>query len=241
MNNTVIVIPARMDSKRFPGKPLVKIEDKEMLLHVWEKAVMSKVGEVIIACCDKEIRGLLEKNNIKYIMTPKALKSGTDRVYNALLKSKKKYDKIINLQGDIPNINPKYIIRLSKLLDDKRAQITTLVAPIKETKYINDRNIVKVALAKQKKQYKALFFSRLPIPYNAKRYYEHIGIYGFKKNALEKFILFKKSLLEDAENLEQLRALENDMSIQVGIVDKSPLSIDTKGDLKKFLKLVKNN
>jgi len=106
MNNTVIVIPARMDSKRFPGKPLVKIEDKEMLLHVWEKAVMSKVGEVIIACCDKEIRGLLEKNNIKYIMTPKALKSGTDRVYNALLKSKKKYDKIINLQGDIPNINP---------------------------------------------------------------------------------------------------------------------------------------
>ena len=111
MSKTLIIIPVRMGSKRFPGKPLVKIRNKTMLEHVWERAKESKVGKVIIACCDKEVKDFLEEKKLDYIMTRKSLKTGTDRVFSAYssLKNKRKYNYIINLQGDVPFINYKHI------------------------------------------------------------------------------------------------------------------------------------
>ena len=234
MSNTLIIIPVRMDSKRFPGKPLVKIRNKTMLEHVIDRAKESKVGKVIVACCDKEITELLDNIKTDYIMTKKNLESGTDRVSEAFkrIKNKKKYDFIINLQGDIPFINHKYILKLKELIKQSPPCIASLVSEIKEKRKINDPNVVKAVLSKyEKNSYRAIYFSRSPVPYNSEKYYEHIGIYAYSRNSLQKFVNFEKSLLEKNESLEQLRALDNHMKILVGKVKESPISIDTRENL----------
>ena len=243
MKKTLIVIPSRMASRRFPGKPLIKLKGKSMIRHVWEKAIKAKVGEVVVACCDDAIKEELEKYNISFVMTKKSHKSGNDRVYEAYKKLSKltKSDIIINLQGDIPDMNPKSIQLLHKIIVESERNMATLVTEIKNKKSINDINIVKTVLSKDnKKSLYAIYFSRLPIPMNSKKYYEHIGIYAYTVETLKKFIQLKYSLLEDAENLEQLRALENNIKIDVGVVKKSPFSIDTPEDLKKYKRINSN-
>ena len=227
-----------MASLRFPGKPLVEINGKAMIAHVWERAILSKCGEVIVACCDKEAKDYLKKNDIPFVMTEKKLNSGTDRVYSAFssLHKKKTYKYIINLQGDVPNISPKSIQKLSSIIKQKSVAMATLVSKIKNKKFIYDKDIVKVAITKHLKLNKALYFSRSPIPYGANEVFEHIGIYAFKVNALKKFVSLKVGELEKTESLEQLRALENGVEIIVGKVNQAPYSIDTLKDLKFFLK-----
>ena len=237
-NDTLIVIPIRMASSRLPGKPLIDINGKPMVSHVWEKAISSKCGDVIVACCDTEVKDCLKKKNIPYVMTKKKLNSGTDRVYdamNALLK-KKSYKYIINLQGDVPNISPKIIQKLALIIRKKSVAMATLVSKIKEPKFINDKNIVKAAITKHLKFNKAIYFSRSPVPFGASEFFEHIGIYAYKINTLKKFVNLKMGQLEKIESLEQLRALENGIDIIVGKVNKAPYSIDTSKDLKFFLK-----
>lgn len=237
-NDTLIVIPIRMASSRLPGKPLIEINGKAMVVHVWEKAISSKCGDVIVACCDKEVRDYLKKKKIPFIMTKKKLNSGTDRVYNAMqaLLKKNLYKYIINLQGDVPNISPKIIKKLTLIIKQKSVAMATLVSKIKDPKFINDKNIVKAAITKHLKFNKALYFSRSPIPYGSKEFFEHIGIYAYKFNTLKKFVNLKVGQLEKIESLEQLRALENGIDIIVGKVNKAPYSIDTLKDLKFFLK-----
>ena len=237
-NDTLIVIPIRMASSRLPGKPLIEINGKAMIAHVWDKAKLSKCGDVIVACCDKEARNYLKKNNIPYVMTKKKLNSGTDRVYNAYdnLSKGKSYKYIINLQGDIPNISPKTIEKLASIIKKKYVRMATLVSKIKDPNSINDRNIVKAAITKHFKLNKAVYFSRSPIPCGAKEFFEHIGIYAYKSNTLKEFVNLKMGELEKIESLEQLRALENGIDIIVGKVNKAPYSIDTSKDLKFFLK-----
>ena len=237
-NDTLIVIPIRLASSRLPGKPLINISGKAMIEHVWEKAKLSKCGDVIVACCDKEARDYLKKKKISYVMTKKKLNSGTDRVYDAMnsLLKKDSYKYIINLQGDVPNISPNIIKKLALVIRQKSVAMATLVSKIKDTKFINDKNIVKVAITKQLKFSKALYFSRSPIPFGARDYFEHIGIYAYKVNTLKKFVSLKMGQLEKIESLEQLRALENGIDIIVGKVNKAPYSIDTSKDLKFFLK-----
>ncbi len=237
-NDTLIVIPIRMASLRLPGKPLIEINGKAMVAHVWERAILSKCGDVIVACCDKEARDYLKKNNIPFVMTKKKLNSGTDRVYSAVdsLFEKNTYKYIINLQGDVPNISPKSIKKLSLIIKQKSVAMATLISKIKNKKFINDKNIVKVAITKHFKLYKALYFSRSPIPYGANEVFEHIGIYAYKINALKNFVSLKMGELEKIESLEQLRALENGIEIIVGKVNQAPYSIDTLKDLKFFLK-----
>ena len=237
-NDTLIVIPIRMASLRLPGKPLVEINGKAMVAHVWERAILSKCGDVIVACCDKEAKDYLKKNNIPFVMTKKKLNSGTDRVYSAVdaLFKKNTYKYIINLQGDVPNISPKSIKKLSLIIKQKSVAMATLVSKIKNKKFINDKDIVKVAITKYFKLNKALYFSRSPIPYGANEFFEHIGIYAYKINALKKFVSLKMGELEKIESLEQLRALENGIEIIVGKVNQAPYSIDTLKDLKFFLK-----
>ena len=198
MKKTLIVIPTRMGSKRFPGKPLVKINDKSMLIHVWEKAIKSKVGDVVVACCDEVIKKELERNNINFIMTKKNHRSGTDRVHEAykILSKLKKYDIVINLQGDIPDIHPKNIQVLNAIMLNLKSSMATLVTIIEDKKKIHNKNIVKAVLANnQNKSHRAIYFSRLPIPMNSKKYYEHVGIYAYTASILEKFVKLKYSLL----------------------------------------------
>ena len=243
MNNTLIVIPVRMASKRFPGKPLVDIYGKSMIYHVWERAVKSKVGDVLVACCDKEVVEYLKKNKIKYVNTKKNLRSGTDRVYDAMrIAGKlKNYKYVINLQGDLPNINPTDIRKLSSQIRKNNSDIVTLATKIKDKKKIKDKNIVKVAISKNNNAYKAIFFSRAAIPYNSPSYYEHVGVYAYDIAILERFITLKQGALEKLESLEQLRALENRINIDVSIINKAPYSIDTPMDLKNYLNSIKNN
>ncbi len=241
MNNSLIVIPIRMDSKRFPGKPLINIFGKSMIYHVWERAVKSKVGDVLVACCDKEAVEYLKRNKIDYINTKKNLRSGTDRVYQAIKKSGKlkNYKYIINLQGDLPDINPADIRKLASNIKKNNSKIATLATKILDTKKIRDKNIVKVALSKHKNSYKALYFSRAAIPHDSPNYYEHVGIYAYDISILEKFVSFKQGTLEKLESLEQLRALENSINIDVSIINRAPYSIDTPRDLRVFLNSTK--
>ncbi|MEC8099927.1 MAG: 3-deoxy-manno-octulosonate cytidylyltransferase [Pseudomonadota bacterium] len=242
MSKALIIIPARMSSSRFPGKPLININGKTMLERVWSCAVKANIGDVYVACCDKLVKDLLIKKKIPYIYTKKNLKSGTDRVYEAFLKVKNRrsYKIIINLQGDIPFLNTNHLRRLYDILKNKNYQMATLASHILDSKKINDSNIVKIAMTKWKKNiFRAIYFSRAPIPYNSKKYYEHIGIYGYTPLVLKTFINLKSSKLESSEKLEQLRALESLIAIYVGIVKDSPISIDTPMDLKKLNKILK--
>ena len=243
MNNSLIVIPIRMASKRFPGKPLVDIYGKSMIYRVWERAIKSKVGDVLVACCDKETMDYLKKYKIEYVNTKKNLKSGTDRVYYAIKKAGKlkNYKYIINLQGDLPNIDPGVIRKLANHIKKNNSKIVTLATKIIDNKKIKDKNVVKVALAKNKGNYKAIYFSRAAIPYNSLDYYEHIGIYAYDVSILEKFIACKQGTLEKLESLEQLRALENNINIDVSIVNRAPYSIDTPRDLKNYLNSIRDN
>ena len=229
-NDTLIVIPIRMGSSRLPGKPLIEINGKAMISHVWHQAVASNAGDVIVACCDKEASDYLKKNNIPYVMTKRRL--------NAIevLKKNNSYKYIINLQGDIPNISVASIKKLALIIRQKSVCMATLVSKIKNSYAIEDKNIVKVAITKNLKLNKALYFSRCPIPYGAREFFEHIGIYAYKINTLKRFVNLKMGQLEKIESLEQLRALENGIDIIVGKVNKAPYSIDTLKDLKFFLK-----
>ena len=237
MTKALIIIPARMASTRFPGKPLININGKTMIERVWECAIKADVGDVYVACCDKSVKNLLIEKKIPYIYTKKNLKTGTDRVYHAFLKIKNKlnYNLIINLQGDIPYLNSNHLRSLFKILKNKNYQMATLASKIKDFEKIEDKNIVKIAMTKcNDNVYRAIYFSRLPIPYGSKEHYEHIGIYGYTPKILKEFVSMTNSKLESTEKLEQLRALENLVSIYIGTVKDPPIRIDTQTDLKKL-------
>ena len=241
MVKALIIIPTRMSSSRFPGKPLINIEGKTMLERVWCLAKKAKIGDVYVACCDKKIKDLLIEKNIPYIFTRKNLKSGTDRVYNAFqkIKDRASYNLVINLQGDIPFFNPNYLIRLYNLFKLDNYKMATLASPIKEKGKINDPNIVKIAMARYKNNaFKALYFSRLPIPHGSKNYYEHVGIYAYNPKTLKDYVSMRTSKLENSERLEQLRALENNIQIDISLAKSSPIGVDTKEDFEKVRNLL---
>ena len=240
-----IIIPARMASTRLPNKPLADILGKSMIQRVYEKALESKVGAVYVACDGEEIAAEVAKFGGKSILTDAGLESGTDRVYAALQKiTEQNFDLIINLQGDLPNIDPKVIKAAADAALNNDADISTVASVIKNHAEINDPNVVKIAIAFNDEKYgencgRALYFSRLPIPYDKNqeaKYYHHIGIYAFKPASLAKFVALKPTEMARRESLEQLRALENDMKIVVNIVDAHPLSVDTQQDLDNIIK-----
>jgi 3-deoxy-manno-octulosonate cytidylyltransferase (CMP-KDO synthetase) len=254
-NKIAIFIPVRLASTRLPNKPLADICGQTMIERVYRQAIAANLGEVFIACDSKEIASEVAKFGAKYVITDPNLPSGTDRIYSALNQLDKKitddFEVIVNLQGDLPIIDPAIISRIGLSCLKNNHQITTAAAVIRDAAEINNPNVVKIALAPYKNSDKplidgqinsglALYFSRSPIPYGAGDYYHHIGIYAYKKDALEKFVSFEASILEKREKLEQLRALENDMKIAVEIFDSYPHSVDTKEDLEKVISLIKN-
>ena len=227
---SIIVIPARMNSQRFPGKPLKKILGKPMIAHVIDKAKKSNAGPVLVACCDQEIANFAKEYKTEYVMTDPEFNSGTDRVYAAISEydKKKYYDLVINLQSDIPGIEPKSIKILFNLAKTRQSDIATLASLIRNKKLINDPNVVKVVISKKGE---SIYFSRSKIPYGSSSFYEHIGIYAFKRSILENFVKLGPSMLETTEKLEQLRALEEGIKIDIALINKAPVGIDTPNDI----------
>ncbi|MES2678190.1 MAG: 3-deoxy-manno-octulosonate cytidylyltransferase [Pseudomonadota bacterium] len=236
-SRVLTIIPARLASTRLPNKPLADIFGKSMIVRVFEQAQKANLGEVVVACDCQEIVQVIENAGGKAIITDPNLPSGTDRIFAALLKmpNYQDFEVVVNLQGDLPVIDPDVIIAAANAALKSDADIATVASKIKNADEINNPNVVKIAIAfgENENLGQALYFSRAPIPHGAGEYYHHIGIYAYKRKALEKFVNLKPSLLEKRESLEQLRALENQMKIIVQIVDSHPLSVDTKEDLEK--------
>jgi 3-deoxy-manno-octulosonate cytidylyltransferase (CMP-KDO synthetase) len=230
------VIPARYGSTRFPGKPLVNINGKPMIQHVWESSAKSKlINELYVATDDKRIFDTVNGFGGNAVMTSKKHKSGSDRI-GEIIKNKK-CDIVVNIQGDEPFINPGNIDKaIIPLIKNDDIQVSTLCIPIKHKDEINNPNVVKAVTDKEGF---ALYFSRFAIPYNRDKainivYYKHIGLYVYRKKYLLEFIKLKPSKLEKAEKLEQLRILENGTKIKVVITNIDSFTIDAKSDLKKL-------
>ena len=244
MNKIAIIIPSRLKAKRLENKPLKLINNKEMILHVYEAATKSKSGEVYVATPDEEIIKVVKEFGGNAIKTSKDHETGTDRifeVFKSVLKNEPKL--IINLQGDMPNIQPKAISNLVEYMSKDKCDIGTLASGIKLKSEMDNPNVVKVAVAgtlSEKIFLNAVDFFRTNL--NSKlEVYHHVGIYAFTNKALIKYVSLKRSNLELERNLEQLRALENKMSIHVGYIDSCPLSVDTEEDLIEIRKIMEKN
>ena len=232
-NQVIIVIPARMASTRLPNKPLADIAGKPMICHVHDQARATGL-DVVVACDDERIKAVIEAQGGNSVMTSPDHASGTDRIYEAIQDTD--YEYIINVQGDLPTIEPDLIVEsLRPFKQGMICDISTLVTPIIEAAEITNPNVVKPVITwdDTQKLGHAHYFSRAAIPYNAKSYYHHIGLYCYDRMALKRFVSLKPSPLEQAEKLEQLRAIEAGMEIAVVNVDTFPLGIDTSEDLTK--------
>lgn len=237
---TAIFIPARMESTRLPGKPLADINGKPMIIRVMERAAASLVGDVVVACSNIEVKQVVEASGGIAVMTDPAHPSGTDRIFEAMRKLGKNYDIIVNVQGDLPTIEPSLIRKSVELLNDKNVDIGTLAAVIKRNEERENPNVVKAVISfKSKDSGRALYFTRATAPHGEGELYHHIGLYAYKREALERFVSLKPSELEKREKLEQLRALENDMRIDVAVIDTVPLGVDTEEDLIRARELLK--
>ena len=241
MNKTAIIIPSRLDAKRLPNKPLKLINNKEMILHVYDAAIKTNLGEVYVATPDQKIINLIEDNGGEAIKTSLSHQTGTDRVYEVFKNQlKSEPNIIINLQGDMPNIEPESINYLIDHMLNSKTKIGTLASEIK-TNEIKDLNIVKVeTMEKLTQEYfvKANDFFRVNEHLSSNNVYHHIGIYAFTNEALLRYVSLKRSKLEIERNLEQMRALEDKLNISVGYVKNYPLSVDTLEDLKKIKSLM---
>ncbi len=231
----IIIIPARMASNRLPGKPLADIHGKPMIVHVMERAQEANAGPVFIACAEEDIAKAVELAGGHAILTNPDHPSGTDRIWEALthIDPNGAHDIIINVQGDLPTLDPTLInAALNPFTADTGADITTLAAPITEKAEHTNPNVVKPVVAWQGDHGRALYFTRATAPHNDGERFHHIGLYAYRREALERFVSLPPSPLEEREKLEQLRALEAGMQIDVVKVDTVPLGVDTPEQLE---------
>ena len=244
MNKTAIIIPSRLDALRLPSKPLKLINNKEMILHVYEAALKANAGEVYVATPDEVIVDLIKKFGGNSVLTSKNHATGTDRVFQVFNETLNNEPNIIvNLQGDMPNIDSKDITNLINYMQKEECSIGTLASKLKSNYELEDKNIVKVCVKEKMRPGEfvpAEDFVRTN-PNKLYQVYHHIGIYAFTNKALIRYVGLKRSKLELQRNLEQLRAMENNISIHVGLVESPPLSVDTEKDLIEVKKLMEKN
>ena len=237
MLNPVIVIPARLQATRLPGKPLADIHGEPMIVHVWRRAVASSLGPVVVASGDAAILDAVTKAGGHVVRTRNDHSTGSDRVFEAVqtFDPEGNFDPVINVQGDMPTILPATIRLAMQPLWDEAVDIATLVAEILDDADRHNANVVKavVTLGERQRVGRALYFSRAPVPTGDGPLYHHIGIYAFRRDALTRFVELPQSLLEQREGLEQLRALEYGMRIEVSVVDEAPLGVDTPAELDR--------
>ena len=237
---TLTIIPSRLSATRLPGKPLLKINDISIISHVFMRAQEANIGDVVVAAEDQEIVDDVVNNGGRAILTRKNHKTGTDRIYEALNKlGVKDVDLVMNLQGDEPAININDIINLNKKMISNQSQMGTLAAKIKDLKDLENENIVKVITKEnlnKDKFSKAKNFLRRSS--EVENIYHHIGIYCYSTETLKKFVELDQSKNEIDNRLEQLRALDNDIEINIALASSSPIGVDTKEDylaLKKIM------
>ena len=244
MNEIAIIIPSRLAAERFPNKPLKLIDKKEMILHVYDSAVKADEN-VYVATPDELIIEAIKKYGGKAVRTSLDHKTGTDRIFEVFDKILKRKPKIIiNLQGDMPNIDPNEIKKLISYMKRDLCDIATLASTIRESNDIQNSNIVKVVTKKKIEEgnfCRALDFFRSTNNKTIDQIYHHVGIYAFTNEALIRYVDLKRSKLELERKLEQLRALENNMTIDVGFINSYPLSVDTENDFKKIKKIMEKN
>ena len=233
MNKTAIIIPSRLDAQRFPNKPLKLINKKEMILHVYDAAIKSKAGEVYVATPDQEIIDVIKNSGGNAIKTSDNHQTGTDRIFEVFKETlNSEPNIIINLQGDMPNLEPQAISNLVSYMNKNKCDIGTLASDFNSKIEIDNPNIVKVAVKEKLSNdifLNALDFFRVKTnsTYNL---YHHIGIYAFTSKALIRYVSLKRSKLELERKLEQLRALENSMSIHVGYINSCLLYTSDAAD-----------
>lgn len=239
MNKTAIIIPSHLAAKRLPNKPLIKIKDKTMIAHVWEKAIATKVQDVFVATADKEIADEIQKQGGNAIITGKHHTTGSDRIFEAIQKLKLDHDIIINVQGDMPTVNPKTINLINDfMITNPNISVSTVASKINKNEE-SEKNIVKAITAKHLSQnefQKAIDFVR--IIENEKFFYHHIGLYAYKTSILKDFVSLKKTENEINRSLEQMRFIDHGIDVFVGYTDDNPLSVDTQEDLENIKKII---
>ena len=240
---TIIVIPARMSSTRLPGKPLLDIAGESMIVRAWRQAVKAGCGPVLVAAAEEEIRSEIRRVGGDAVLTDPALQSGSDRVHQALLRHdpQGRFDCVINLQGDLPALNPAAIRAVGSALEQSGADIATLAALIRDAVDRDNPAVVKAVAAwnAEATRGRALYFTRARVPFGDGPLFHHVGIYAFGRAALARFVALPVSPLEAREKLEQLRALEAGMSIEIARIDEVPLSVDTPEDLERARRILR--
>ncbi|WP_205927834.1 3-deoxy-manno-octulosonate cytidylyltransferase [Rhizobium terricola] len=241
MNNvdsrkTLVLIPARMASTRLPGKPLADICGLPMIVQVALRAREADVGRIIVAVDDARTFDAVSAVGFEVVMTRVDHQSGSDRIHEALTKAdpQGRIETVINVQGDLPTIEPETIRAALRPLEEPAVDIATLTVEITDEEEKTNPNVVKVVGSPlSESRLRALYFTRATAPYGKGPLYHHIGLYAYRRKALERFVALSPSTLEKRESLEQLRALEAGMRIDVEIVKSIPLGVDTPADLEK--------
>jgi 3-deoxy-manno-octulosonate cytidylyltransferase (CMP-KDO synthetase) len=237
----IVVIPARMASFRLPGKPLADIGGLPMIVHVYRRAVDAAVGPVLVACAEAAIADAVRKAGGDAVLTRPDHPSGSDRIFEAVQQADPagRHDAVVNLQGDLPTVEPQAIRAVLAPLEDPAVDIGTIVTLINSAEERDNPNMVKAAVAFAESPLdapavgRALYFSRLPVPAGEGPHYHHIGIYAYRRAALARFVALPPGGLEKRERLEQLRALEAGMRIDAALVDSAPFGVDTPADLAR--------
>jgi 3-deoxy-manno-octulosonate cytidylyltransferase (CMP-KDO synthetase) len=240
--NALIVIPARMASTRLPGKPLAGIHGVPMIVHVWRRAMETGLGRVVVAAAEPEIAAAVAAAGGEAVLTDPAHPSGSDRVHEAVqrLDPARQFDRILNVQGDLPTLDPRIVRLLWDQLDDPRLALTTLVTKIVREDERTNPNVVKAVISwKSEGRGDALYFTRATAPHGPGDHWHHIGLSGWRRSALERFVSLPPSALELREKLEHLRALEDGMQVGVAAVDTVPLGVDTPDDLERARQILK--
>ena len=230
----VIIIPARMAASRLPGKPLADIGGKPMIHHVWERATAADIAPVWVATDHEEIMDVIRAAGGAAVMTREDHPSGSDRTFEAVsrIDPDGRFDVILNLQGDLPEMDPAIAVTLLDTVRDGGAELSTLVTPASAEEAALPQ-VVKAVVSWQEGQNlgQALYFSRAAVPHGDSPFYHHVGVYGWRREALARFVTLPPSPLETSEKLEQLRALEAGMRIAVAAIESAPAGVDTEADL----------
>jgi len=241
LDKTLVLIPARMASTRLPGKPLADICGLPMITQVALRAREAQTGRIVVAVDHQDVFDAVTAAGFEAVMTRIDHQSGSDRIHEALLKCdpEGKAEIVINVQGDLPTIEPQTIRAALKPLENADVDIATLTVEIEDEEEKTNPNVVKIVGSPlSETRLRALYFTRATAPHGKGPLYHHIGLYAYRRSALEKFVSLKPSTLEKRESLEQLRALEAGMRIDVEIVRSVPLGVDTPADLEKARRLL---
>ncbi|HTU55961.1 MAG TPA: 3-deoxy-manno-octulosonate cytidylyltransferase [Acetobacteraceae bacterium] len=239
----IVVIPTRLGSARLPGKALVDIAGEPMIVHVWRRGLEADIGPVLVACGDAPIAEAIRAQGGEAVLTDPALPTGSDRVQAALslIDPDRRHDVVVVLQGDLPTIEPAVLRATLAPLADPAVDISTLATLITDPLELQAPQVVKIAmgLLSRARVGRAVYFSRSVIPGGPGPHYHHVGLYTYRRKSLERFVNLPRSVLEQRENLEQLRAIENGMRIEVTLIETEPLGVDTLADLERARALLK--